>query len=522
VRAPLLAGVICICTGSLKLLCARGRVFDTQSSARFEWTRIALRGFKVPRRFEQFDQSSPVAVSRLSDGAGGWLLQVGRLPYRLADTSQDAFAYLYANWARDFGSRTPISRRPPQEMPPNPGLDVLLDHNLSNEILYGYGDPCVLKTPGDGGNHTYHLTVTSNDAPQSFPVLRSSDLRSWTLQSFIFPTGSKPPWSLDIAGRADFWAPEIHAVRNEFWACFTARDGLGDLSIGLARAATPTGPYSLPKEPLLGGGVTDPHLLVEADGSTLLFWKEDSNDLWPGKLCQLLASAPDIIPGLFRSSADQATAYLAGGLWPWITTLGPMQRACALLTLVESVLEDFAEFRQRLETAKLTGRSSVRASLQAIENALTTRAYAQPVSPQGDRLVGKPTLVLQNDQPWEAHLIEGLWVARAEGWYYLFYSGNDFSMSLYGIGVANATTPLGPYTKMHGPLLQSCGEWWGPGHPSVAAGLDGAPQLFLHAFPAGKVGYKAFRAVLTIGLRLDGGKVTFQPICHRSRPDVLH
>jgi hypothetical protein len=93
----------------------------------------------------------------------------------------------------------------------------------------------------------------------------------------------------------------------------------------------------------------------------------------------------------------------------------------------------------------------------------------------------------------------------------MFYAGNDFSTPAYGIGVAVADHPFGPYTKRKTPLLQSNRLWWGPGHASVAPGLDGRPQLFFHAFFPGRCGYNAFRAVLTVGLEFDGDEVRLRP-----------
>ena len=53
-------------------------------------------------------------------------------------------------------------------------------------------------------------------------------------------------------------------------------------------------------------------------------------------------------------------------------------------------------------------------------------------------------MVLTNDQEWEGHLIEGPFVTRQRGRYWLFYAGNDFASPGYGIGVALADRPLGP------------------------------------------------------------------------------
>ena len=115
--------------------------------------------------------------------------------------------------------------------------------------------------------------------------------------------------------------------------------------------------------------------------------------------------------------------------------------------------------------------------------------------------------MLCNDLDWEGHLIEGPFVTRQDVRYWLFYAGNDFSTPSYGIGVAVADHPLGPYVKQDEPMLKSTREWTAPGHASVAPGLDGSPQLFFHAFHPGTGGYNAFRALLTVGLDFSGASV---------------
>jgi beta-xylosidase len=122
-------------------------------------------------------------------------------------------------------------------------------------------------------------------------------------------------------------------------------------------------------------------------------------------------------------------------------------------------------------------------------------------------LVGERTKIIENDQAWEAHLIEGMWLTEHRGKYYLFYAGNDFSTVRYGIGVAIADSPLGPYRKMPEPLLRSTKEWSAPGHPSVVTGLDGEPLLFFHAFFPGRTGYKEFRALLAARIEFESDGV---------------
>jgi hypothetical protein len=94
-----------------------------------------------------------------------------------------------------------------------------------------------------------------------------------------------------------------------------------------------------------------------------------------------------------------------------------------------------------------------------------------------------------------------MWVTEQAGRYYLFYAGNDFSTDQYGIGVAVALSPLGPYEKARKPFLQSTAAWHAPGHPSLVMAPDGRPHLFFHAFFPGKAGYKQFRVLLSLPVR---------------------
>jgi beta-xylosidase len=124
--------------------------------------------------------------------------------------------------------------------------------------------------------------------------------------------------------------------------------------------------------------------------------------------------------------------------------------------------------------------------------------FAQQLSEDGSSLIGERTKVIENDLAWEAHLVEGMWVTKQDNRYYLFYAGNDFSTSQYGIGVAIGDSPLGPFNKMEKQLLQSTATWWAPGHPSLTKGPDGNNHLLLHAYFPEKAGYKQFRTLLSI------------------------
>ena len=351
----------------------------------------------------------------------------------------------------------------------------LLTENVHPQILVGYGDPAVLKT--DDG---WWLVATSNDAPDAFPILYSSDLEHWEPKGFVFPRGAEPSWAAKGHGVADFWAPEMAKAGDEYWTVFTARQASNALAIGLARAPSPLGPWVDNGEPLitgkpvnttglgydpgqpqLSGGVIDPDLFMDVNGERYLFWKDDTNSIWPRPLAMLLRTHPELIERLFVSEADQRTAAFASAIVPLANAQRPMVRFFVMQPLIEAALANWA----RVKTALIDfGLAS------AILEAMTTPIRGQRISDDGRALIGTSRIVLANDLDWEGHLIEGPFVTRQEGRYWLFYAGNDFSTPSYGIGAAVADHPLGPYTKQGEPLLRSTREWLAPGHASVAPG----------------------------------------------------
>jgi hypothetical protein len=412
--------------------------------------------------------------------------------YRLGQGTQRDYLAFYEQLALDFGTRAPQVHE--EAPPPGPAeWRPLITQNVSPRILYGYGDPAVLRT--DQG---YHLVATSNDAPDAFPILRSQDLHSWEHIGFVFPEGQAPAWALTARQRADFWAPEMARVGAEYWLVYTARDRTSALSIGLAKSRSPAGPWIDLGRPLLGGGVIDSHLLIDEQGTPHLFWKEDRNGIWPSALARLLRERPQLIPRLFATEEDRRTAAFAATVEPWAGSRAPMERFFLMQPLIEASVASWSRVRRSLEQEGGAG---------AILGAMRTPILGQRLAADGTSFVGEPTVVLANDLDWEAHLIEGPWVTRQNGRYWLFYAGNDFCTPAYGIGVAVADHPLGPYQKQDEPLLRSTSSWSAPGHPSVAPGLDGEPQLFFHAYFPGRGGYNEFRALLTAGLRFEGDRV---------------
>lgn len=432
--------------------------------------------------------------------------------YRIPTGQHQHYAIFFGELARDFGTRTPeVHKGAPPTDAPDPEWRPLILENLSPRTTAGYGDPAVLKT--DEG---YWLVATSNDAPDAFPILHSHDLESWTHRGFVFPEGEAPEWTAQGRFVGDFWAPEMAKCGDEYWLVYTARQRSNALAIGLAKAPHPTGPWrdlghplvnahavnttglsDDPTQPVLSGGVIDSHIFIDGNGDRYLFWKRDTNGIWPRPLAGLLRREPELVARLFADERDRRSARFAAAIQPWANGRRPMERFFLMQPLIEAVLDNWAHVKEVL--AEVPG-------AEVIVDAMSTPIHAQRLNEAGE-LIGNDSVVLTNDQEWEGHLIEGPWVTRQEGRYWIFYAGNDFGTPAYGIGVAVADHPLGPYEKQPGPLLKSTKTWWAPGHASVAPGLDGHPQLFFHAFFPGTGGYNAFRALLTTPLHFTAARV---------------
>lgn len=90
----------------------------------------------------------------------------------------------------------------------------------------------------------------------------------------------------------------------------------------------------------------------------------------------------------------------------------------------------------------------------------TSQIYAVRLRDDLIEIASEPLLLTTPEQPWELRSggeyrwNEGPFVVRHDGRYWLFYSANYFQSRDYGVGVAVADSPTGPFEKPEGnPLL---------------------------------------------------------------------
>lgn len=118
-----------------------------------------------------------------------------------------------------------------------------------------------------------------------------------------------------------------------------------------------------------------------------------------------------------------------------------------------------------------------------------TRIWAQQLTGDGMNVQGARTELLENDpNSWEHDVVEGPFLLKKDGYYYLFYSGAACCGvgCNYGLGVARSRDLLGPYEKdPANPLIPENARWNCPGHGSIVSTPSGHTYLLHHAVPRG-------------------------------------
>jgi arabinan endo-1,5-alpha-L-arabinosidase len=87
-------------------------------------------------------------------------------------------------------------------------------------------------------------------------------------------------------------------------------------------------------------------------------------------------------------------------------------------------------------------------------------------------------------------LVEGAWVELRNGWYYLFYSGDNCcgAKANYAVMIARSRSATGPFEALehangtpHSIILGKRGNWVAPGHNSIATDEQGKDWILYHA-----------------------------------------
>ena len=88
---------------------------------------------------------------------------------RIVSTEHKSYTRFFEELAQVFGTRIPLNSQVTKDKPSfRAKYCEVLTENLTADILYGYGDPAVLRVDERKGlkGTKYYLLATSNDAPR--------------------------------------------------------------------------------------------------------------------------------------------------------------------------------------------------------------------------------------------------------------------------------------------------------------------------------------------------------------------
>ena len=116
---------------------------------------------------------------------------------------------------------------------------------------------------------------------------------------------------------------------------------------------------------------------------------------------------------------------------------------------------------------------------------MPTILWIQKLNEDGTKLVGDMKELIRNDAPWEGAVVEGPFIVKRDGWFYMFYSGSGCCGAgcNYALGVARSRSLHGPYEKCpRNPILAGNETWKCPGHGSIIQDEGGRYFLMYHAY----------------------------------------
>lgn len=133
-----------------------------------------------------------------------------------------------------------------------------------------FPDPMVIHS---GSAYYAYATQTAWEKPgHLFPILRSTDLVTWTYVSDAFE--GAPRW-----GTGDWWAPDVVQLDSTFYLFYTGLNPAKVHCLAVATAPSPAGPFTdhgvLGCGDGAGSGYIDPMAYVDETGAWLYFSVDD-------------------------------------------------------------------------------------------------------------------------------------------------------------------------------------------------------------------------------------------------------
>ena len=221
------------------------------------------------------------------------------------------------------------------------------------------------------------------------------------------------PWA-----SKQMWAPDAAFKNGTYFLYFPARDKSDVFRIGVAKSASPVGPFSAEPQPISGSYSIDPAVFIDDDGRAYMYF----GGLWGGQLQN------------FRSGAFDAHGSLPGAEE---NALGP-------------------------RFAKLG------ADMLSFDGAVTEISIVD---------AGKKPLKQGDNQ---RRFFEGVWMHKYDGTYYLSYSTGDTHYLVYATASTPSgpfsyrgrlLNPVSGWTTHHS-IIQYNGKWYLFYHDDSLSGVD--------------------------------------------------
>lgn len=276
-------------------------------------------------------------------------------------------------------------------------------------------------TPNDNGDHygmkDYHvLSVDHAVCPNAIDHGEALNVRD-------------VPWA-----SRQMWAPDAAFKSGTYFLYFPARDKSGVFRIGVAKSASPVGPFAAEPQPIAGSFSIDPAVFVDDDGQAYMYF----GGIWGGQLQN------------FRSGTFDARGTLPGGKE---RALGPR----------------FAKL-----SPDMAGFDGAVSEISIVDD------QKKPLE-QGDN---------------QRRFFEGVWMHKYNGVYYLSYSTGDTHYLVYATGDSprgpftyqgRILTPVAGWTTHHS-IVQYHGKWYLFYHDSSLSGADNERSVKVMEFTRGADG----------------------------------
>lgn len=265
---------------------------------------------------------------------------------------------------------------------------------------------------------------------------------------------------------ADFPDPAVIQAPDGFYYAYATQSKVGDkwINIQLARSSDLVNWHqlgdALPAKPGWAAKTQDfwaPHVTRHGDTYFMYYSaKPDSSDERHG-LCLAVATA-------------------GGPLGPFVDKGTPLQCGDGFVNIDPMAFDDPATGKPLLYWGSGFG------PLKVQELGPDHMSFAKGSTPTN--LVP----VIKNDPAHYQELVEGSWVIRRGGYYYLFYSGNNCCgpNAHYAVMVARSQSSTGPFESLSPSpvILAARGNWVAPGHNAIITDRRGHDWMVYHAVDA--------------------------------------